>query len=517
MRCFHWDYDRCRAPGKRPGRKVFRRLGLGAALLALWVFAAPLAQAAQRSSGSVAAGTSSETAYYVQQSAAAGPTVMIVGGVHGDEPAGAAAADQIRYWPIVRGKIIVLPKANVLALAAHKRLTPGEKESLANLNRSFSKADELVPPRGRLAEDIWKLLQEQKPDWLVDLHEGGGFHQLNSQSVGSSILGCYTPEVKKAAPVLLQAVNATIDDEKKRFMVLRQPVDTSLARAAGTHLNINTMIVETTIKDQPLSLRTRQHRVLVHGLLTYLQMLGPGVTPDWITNREHPPGCVQVALYDAGGSAGKGVPRLREILSAANLPVTLVGPPEIRSGVLEQFTVAIFAGGTGSGEARALGPAGRQQVQQFVEQGGGYVGICAGAYLATSGYDWSLKILDAKTVSNKWRRGKGTVQVELTPSGREILGDHHGLLDVLYHNGPILMPAGSDRLPAYTPLALFRSELSEGDAPKGIMVNSPAAVAGRCGKGRVLCISPHPEQTEGLDALVLRAIQWAAGKMTKAE
>ena len=37
---------------------------------------------------------------------------------------------------------------------------------------------------------------------------------------------------------------------------------------------------------------------------------------------------------------------------------------------------------------------------------------------------------------------------------------------------------------------------------------SPAILVGRYGEGRVLCFGPHPEQTQGLEELVLRAVGW---------
>jgi glutamine amidotransferase-like uncharacterized protein len=150
-------------------------------------------------------------------------------------------------------------------------------------------------------------------------------------------------------------------------------------------------------------------------------------------------------------------------------------------------------------------------VRRFVEGGGGCVGICAGAYLCTSGFDWSLKILNAKTVSPLWRRGAGTVQMELTPEGRRILGDRAGRLDIHYASGPIITRAAQSSLSEYQVLALFRSELAKNGTPAGIMVDSPAIVVGRYGKGRVMSISPHPEQTPELEDLFLRAAQWAAG------
>ena len=54
---------------------------------------------------------------------------MITGGVHGDEPAGAAAAEQIRHWTIRRGTLIVVPRANPPALAAKTRLIPESKRN----------------------------------------------------------------------------------------------------------------------------------------------------------------------------------------------------------------------------------------------------------------------------------------------------------------------------------------------------------------------------------------------------
>src|SRR5262249_10090385 len=105
---------------------------------------------------------------------------------------------------------------------------------------------------------------------------------------------------------------------------------------------------------------------------------------------------------------------------------------------------------------------------------------------------------------------KGTVEMELTDKGREIFGASRGKLDVLYHNGPILAPNASPDLADYEPLAVFRTEVAENGTPVGVMVGSPAIAAGSCGRGRVLCISPHPEQTKGLEDFVPRAVRWVA-------
>jgi glutamine amidotransferase-like uncharacterized protein len=228
-----------------------------------------------------------------------------------------------------------------------------------------------------------------------------------------------------------------------------------------------------------------------------------------------------VALYDAGGTGGRGVRHLQRILSkSSGFELHHVGPPDIRAGVLDQFHLVIFPGGSGSKEAAALGKQGRQSVCDFVESGGGYVGICAGAYLATAKYQWGLALVNAQTFTGKrlipdvgeksmWFRGSGNVKMELTDKGKAVLGDVADLVELRYANGPILSPAHRDDLPPYRTWAVFRSEISKYEPQKGTMIDSPAIVAAEFGKGRVVVISPHPEATAGLEPLVRKCVTWA--------
>lgn len=96
--------------------------------------------------------------------------------------------------------------------------------------------------------------------------------------------------------------------------------------------------------------------------------------------------------------------------------------------------------------------------------------------------------------------------MELTDAGRSVLGDFPDLVDVQYGGGPIMSAAGRGDLPEYVTLALFRSEVWKYIPQRGTMVDTPAIVAARFGKGRVIAISPHPETTGGLEPLVKRAV-----------
>ena len=481
------------------------------------VFVLPVLSApgARPEEGLLVKGTARETAWFLSESGKPGPVVMIVGGMHGNEPAGSRAAEQIRRWPLERGKLVVLPRANATGLDAGIRFVPNSSGELRDLNRNFPKTDEKNEARGNLAGEIWELVKRFEPDWLLDLHEGSDFHQINKKSVGSSIIPTKGKGMDEAVTEALRAVNETIEDPKKKLVRLRYPVNGSLARAAHERLGSASMILETTIKDQPLSKRIRQHRLMVHAILGRLGMTGKDVPP-LVTPKGDGDGPLRIAIYDAGGTGRTSARSLEVVLSPIEESlVRRIGPPEIRAGLLSPFDLVVFPGGSGSRQAAALEKTGREKVRRFVEEGGGYLGVCAGSYLAARNYEWSLKIVDGRTVDTRnghWRRGRGTVKMELTEKGRMVLGEYPEQVDVRYANGPIFAPAGDDAIEDFQALAHFRTELAENGARVGAMIDTPAILSGRLGKGRVLCISPHPESTKSLHGMVRRAALWLGGR-----
>lgn len=224
------------------------------------------------------------------------------------------------------------------------------------------------------------------------------------------------------------------------------------------------------------------------------------------------PPAIRVALYRGPGTGGKGPPNLMKRLNQPpEFSICAITPEQLRGGALTNCDVVIFAGGSAGKQAESIGAAGLAAVRAFVENGGGYVGICAGAYLATCGSPKTrLNLINAATISPKWRRGKGLVKIELTKAGKRIIGSPAGRAGVRHANGPVVKPAGRKELAEYETLAQFRTELAENDSPAGIMVNSPAIFAAGFGKGRVACASPHPEQTSGLEHVVPALVSWAA-------
>lgn len=200
-----------------------------------------------------------------------------------------------------------------------------------------------------------------------------------------------------------------------------------------------------------------------------------------------------------------------------------IGEEEVRPEILNQFDVVLFPGGSGSKQAAAIGKKGREVVKDFVRGGGGYLGVCAGAYLCSSHYDWSLNLIDSSVFTGSreipgvgrkqmwYRGGWAPIDVELTKEGEKLFPEIAPEFVVRYANGPIISPKGREELEEYSVLAWFRSENGLWEPQKGTMINTPAIVSGKFGKGRVISVSPHPESTESLHSILRKSIRWAAG------
>lgn len=225
---------------------------------------------------------------------------------------------------------------------------------------------------------------------------------------------------------------------------------------------------------------------------------------------------VRVALYADDGAAKTKGPTYKAVEGTPGFAVELVTAEDIRAGKLKDFRVLIQPGGTGGGQAKALGEEGRAKVKAFVKDGGGYVGICAGAYLASRSYDWSLHILDAEVLDRAhWARGTGDVEVKFSPKGKDFFDAKGEKVTIYYGQGPLLAPGKDDAIPDYEELATYETEIhSKGGAKPGVMKGTTAAARGAFGNGRVFCFSPHPEKTESAEAKAMfqKALRWTAGK-----
>lgn len=208
----------------------------------------------------------------VVDSGEAGPTVMIVAGIHGNELAGVEAAKRIASWKMARGRLVIIPEANPQALAARKRLIPGVGDDEADLNRNFSVVGKACHPVGETAAELWRIVQKVSPDWVIDLHESINFRRVNTRNVGNTIIVYPNDKTIKSVEKVVGAINATITEDFKKFTILKPPAKGSLVRAAAETLNAKGFLIETT-RREPLQIRIHQHCLLVERFLHELGMI----------------------------------------------------------------------------------------------------------------------------------------------------------------------------------------------------------------------------------------------------
>src|SRR6218665_358522 len=98
-------------------------------------------------------------------------TLLIVGGIHGDEPGGYfAPAILEKYYKIKSGNLWIIPNLNVDSIMANNRGIYGD------MNRKFNvidKNDKDLLTINRIKE----IILEKRVDLILNLHDGFGFYR----------------------------------------------------------------------------------------------------------------------------------------------------------------------------------------------------------------------------------------------------------------------------------------------------------------------------------------------------
>ena len=77
-------------------------------------------------------GTNSELDVYTITGSSPGPTLLILGGIQGDEPGGYWAADLYADMSLKKGNMIIVPRANFLSIVENAR------GGIGDMNRKFA-------------------------------------------------------------------------------------------------------------------------------------------------------------------------------------------------------------------------------------------------------------------------------------------------------------------------------------------------------------------------------------------
>lgn len=202
-------------------------------------------------------------------------------------------------------------------------------------------------------------------------------------------------------------------------------------------------------------------------------------------------------VFDSPSEQGGFIPQVADMLSQVpGAEVFTVTSEEIMYGALNGYDAVVFPGGVASWTGlRKWGTDFAHAIRYFVAAGGGYLGVCGGAYIAGKlparvinlYCNRSLGLADVWTeppaiiatfreyIEMQWHRFP--VTVTFTTEYHPIVSGHEGeVADIAYSGGAIMVGPGETVMP----LAFFED-------------GRLAALATTFGRGRVVLCSPHPE------------------------
>ncbi len=164
---------------------------------------------------------------YKKEATDTAPTILIIGGIQGDEPGGFnAAALLATEYRITKGNLWVVPNLNFESIIKRSRGVHGD------MNRKFSSLDR-NDPEYELVEKIKAIIQDERIDIVLNLHDGSGFYREKyvdrlhgPQRWGQSIIIDQEKiethrygELMAMAKRIKNAVNAVIDNEESQYRV----------------------------------------------------------------------------------------------------------------------------------------------------------------------------------------------------------------------------------------------------------------------------------------------------------
>ena len=160
------------------------------------------------------------------------------------------------------------------------------------------------------------------------------------------------------------------------------------------------------------------------------------------------------------------------------------------------FDIIIIPGGTAKVQQNDLGASGIQLIKEFVADGGGYVGLCAGAYLAAvppldKAHKPGIGLIDTRYIlpaTTLELKGKIHVQLRMPNYKKNVV--------IPYHNGAIFEhPDETEGNNCIENLGYITKLVG---INWNTMLGKSCLLRSKYGKGYVVVCGPHPEASQDL-------------------
>jgi glutamine amidotransferase-like uncharacterized protein len=178
------------------------------------------------------------------------------------------------------------------------------------------------------------------------------------------------------------------------------------------------------------------------------------------------------------------------------LTVVFVDAEDINQGGLSGMELICIPGGDMYVYSQSLGQSGIDNIREFISYGGGYIGVCGGAYFAGERVYWRGNQIPMTSLNLFEGESRGPYE-EIVPYPQyamaqiDIVGSEHPTMEgeprstqILYYWGPALLPDDESIVDV---LGRYSS------------IDEPAILALSYGRGRVFLIGTHPEIEEDDD------------------
>ncbi len=217
-----------------------------------------------------------------------GKTLLIIGGIQGDEPGGYLAADFYADFLLEKGNLIVVPRANFPSILKM------ERQINQDMNRKFLD-DKISNYETKVVGVLKKLICES--DCFLNLHEGSGFYsrdweseEKNPEKFGQSIIiddsvlqGTNSEgliNLEKIAGQVVEKINVFIENKSHYFHVNNHmtnhadSIHKEQLRSA-TYYAFNICKIPAfgieSAKTLPLEQKVRQH---IHAINGFMEVMG---------------------------------------------------------------------------------------------------------------------------------------------------------------------------------------------------------------------------------------------------
>lgn len=214
---------------------------------------------------------------YEYDSGIKGINLLLIGGTHGNEPAGSVALTDLikdlysKKYKLNSGKITIINKANKLGLLFDNRYLLHRFVN-RDLNRNYPRTAS-ESPLDPISRKIIKYVDES--DWVLDFHEGWGFIYENEGSMGSGIFPGKTKNSKIMANNILTSINSAIDDYNKFQLVYDVHPTIRSLKSYANYIGVNYILIETSGQNdiQSLDIRVNQVRFIIDFFLRFNDMI----------------------------------------------------------------------------------------------------------------------------------------------------------------------------------------------------------------------------------------------------